>query len=73
MVTCLSAGYPKEHFSYQTWDSTEAHLVKHLLKTLCTQLLDSVVLFVAHDLLVEEESEQGGHPAITSEVCPLIK
>ena len=64
-----NVGFPKEPLSYQTWDNTVVHLSKHLLKTLCTDLANTLVRAVAQDHLLDTPPEEGGQ--MTSEVGTL--
>ena len=59
-------GFPKEAFEYQTWDSTVLHLSKHLLKTICTDLVNLVVQAVAEDHMIQLSDDDKQH--LTPEV-----
>jgi hypothetical protein len=57
----LFEGFPKEAFEYQTWDSTVLHLSKHLLKTICTDLVNLVVQAVAEDHMIQLSDDDKQH------------
>lgn len=66
--TCKRMSSSNKGGMFFSSDETQVHIIKHVLKTLCSDVTNILVNFLAADLMMSVENPS----TITSEVCPPL-